>query len=402
MKLETRVRIFALTWLSYASYYLTRKNFSVAKTNVMAAAHLTKQQLAHIDTWNLAAYALGQFVWGHLADRFGPRRVLAIGMITSAALSVAFGHSSTLNAYMLIWALNGFMQASGWSANVKAMTDVPPLARRGVVMGFWTTNYVFGGLLASKVAEWSLAAGGIPGAFTIPAIIVAGVGLVILFFLPDTEPRNHSGSGPTRAERRAAWREVVLKPRVWILGTSYFFMKVTRYAFLLWLVFYGETFLHYPKSTAVNVSLVFEMGGILGAVSIGLFSDRVMGGRRFPVGIASLVCLGVALFAYGQASQSGIGANIACLAAIGFFLYGPDAILSGAAAQDLGGPVAAATAAGIINGMGSIGPALGNEFWTAYSTSHSWNAAFGLLGWGAIASAIILTPLWRVGAARAS
>ena len=58
MKLATRVRIFALTWLSYASYYLTRKNFSVAKTRMMDVHHLTKVDLKHIDTSYLAAYAL--------------------------------------------------------------------------------------------------------------------------------------------------------------------------------------------------------------------------------------------------------------------------------------------------------------------------------------------------------
>jgi OPA family sugar phosphate sensor protein UhpC-like MFS transporter len=88
------------------------------------------------------------------------------------------------------------------------------------------------------------------------------------------------------------------------------------------------------------------------------------------------------------------------LTAVGLFIFGPYAILSVAGAEDVGGPGGAAAAAGIINGMGSVGPIFGSEFWTAYSTAHGWNAAFVLLGCGAVASAIILIPLWRVGAAR--
>ena len=400
MKLETRIRIFALTWLSYASYYLTRKNFSVAKTNVMAAAHLSKQQLAHIDTSYLAAYAVGQFVWGFVADKVGPRRVIGLGMLMTAALSVAFGASQALVTLTLIWAANGLAQATGWSPNVKAMTTVPARERRGLVMGFWTTNYTVGGLVASPFAVWALARGGIPGGFTYPAIVVAAVGIAVLLFLPESGPLATTPVAD-RAERREAWRTMLGQSRVWLLGGSYFFMKLTRYALLFWLPFYAEKALHYPKMQAVGVSLAFEVGGMLGAISIGYVSDKLLGGRRFPIGIASLVCLAGTLAMYGPASQSSVVTNVICLTAIGFFLFGPDAILSGAAAQDLAGPAAAAAAAGIINGMGSVGPILGSEYWTAYSTEHGWNAAFVLLGCGAVASAIILIPLWRVGAARA-
>jgi sugar phosphate permease len=401
MKLATRVQVFGLTWLSYASYYLTRKNFSVAKTNVMAAAHLSKQQLAHIDTSYLASYAIGQFVWGVVADKVGPRRVIGVGMLTTAALSVLFGLSTQLFVLTLVWSANGLAQATGWSPNVKAMTNVPGREHRGVVMGFWTTNYVIGGLIASKVAQWSLDAGGIVGGFSYPAIVVAVVGVAVLLFLPETGPVV-AADRPTDAERRAARDLVVSSPRVWILGASYFFMKLTRYALLFWLPFYAEKALHYSKTTAVNVSLAFEVGGALGAISIGFFSDKLLGGRRMPVGIASLVCLAGALAAYGPASHVSVVTNVTALALVGFFLFGPDAILSGAAAQDLGGPAAAAVAAGIINGMGSIGPIFGSELWTWFSTAWGWNAAFMLLGVGAVLSALILVPLWRVGAPRAA
>jgi sugar phosphate permease len=397
LSLRIRVSVFALTWLSYASYYLTRKNFSVAKPAVMDTFAIAKQELAHIDTAYLAAYAIGQFTWGFVADRVGPRRVIGIGMLATAACSVAFGLSGTFWGFATAWFVNGIAQGSGWSPNVKAMTTIPPPDKRGLVMGFWTTNYVVGGLVATPFAAWALARSGILGAFAHPAIVVATVGLAILIFLPDTGVHSLA-VGPGADERRAARRAVLHSTRVWILGASYFFMKLTRYALLFWLPFYGVKALGYSTGKAALVSLAFELGGVAGAVSIGFLSDRLLGGRRFPIGIASLVGLAVALSLYGAASQHGVVANVACLAAIGFFLFGPDAILSGAAAQDLGGPAAAAAAAGIINGMGSVGPIFGSEMWTAYSTSHGWNAAFQLLGIGAIASALILVPLWRVGA----
>jgi OPA family glycerol-3-phosphate transporter-like MFS transporter len=49
---------------------------------------------------------------------------------------------------------------------------------------------------------------------------------------------------------------------------------------------------------------------------------------------------------------------IALLGLIGFMAMGPDSLLSGACAMDVGSRRQAALAAGVINGFGSIGPIL--------------------------------------------
>jgi sugar phosphate permease len=49
---------------------------------------------------------------------------------------------------------------------------------------------------------------------------------------------------------------------------------------------------------------------------------------------------------------------IVLLGLIGFTAMGPDALLSGACAMDAGSRRQAALAAGVINGLGSIGPIL--------------------------------------------
>jgi sugar phosphate permease len=87
--------------------------------------------------------------------------------------------------------------------------------------------------------------------------------------------------------------------------------------------------------------------------------------------------------------------NFAVMALVGALLYGPDSLLSGAAAQDLGGPRAAALAIGMINGLGSIG-AVSQELVTrTVSQAWGWNAVFYVLLVSALAAAVLLVPTFR-------
>ena len=68
-----------------------------------------------------------------------------------------------------------------------------------------------------------------------------------------------------------------------------------------------------------------------------------------------------------------IGINIGL---IGVMTYGPDSILSGATAMDIGGKKGAAMAAGIINGVGSAGQLLSPFIAAIISEKFGWNALF--------------------------
>src|SRR4030095_7195856 len=78
--LKWQIRIFALSWLAYAAFYFPRSAFSAAKVGILDEGFLTKQTLGLLDSVYLAAYAVGQFVWGACAEKYGTRVVVAGGM----------------------------------------------------------------------------------------------------------------------------------------------------------------------------------------------------------------------------------------------------------------------------------------------------------------------------------
>src|SRR2546421_7669141 len=80
---ESRVRwflVFGLFILS-AVAYLDRVNISIAGSSIAAEYHLSNVQLGWIFSAFLVGYALFQTPGGWLADRLGPRRVLAAGVL---------------------------------------------------------------------------------------------------------------------------------------------------------------------------------------------------------------------------------------------------------------------------------------------------------------------------------
>jgi sugar phosphate permease len=188
-------RVACLTWLSYASYYLTRKHFSVVKSRLQTDLGISTTGLGLIDTAYLAAYAIGQFINGALGDRVGARRMLAIGMIASAAISLALGASSVFAAFLILFGVNGLFQSTGWPNNVKAMAPWFGRRERGRVMGIWCTNYQVGGIASTALATYLLVHYGWRWSFRIPGVWVAALGVVILLALIES-PAERGLRGP--------------------------------------------------------------------------------------------------------------------------------------------------------------------------------------------------------------
>jgi len=407
--LRLQLRAFALTWLSYATYYFTRKNVAVVKSRLHDELGITAGQLGTFDTAYLIAYAIGQFASGVLGDRIGPRRLLALGMLGSAAMALWFGVSSSFWPMLLAFAVNGFFQSTGWPGNVKAMQPFFSASQRGRVMGIWTTNYQAGGLAATALATFLLARFGWRAAFWVPALLVALVGLTLAALLVEkpqdrglcpveTAPAEQPGSQP-RAQAQALTAQTPLwslasDPLLLLLGGSYFVLKLIRYSLLFWLPYYLRRHFHYTESQAGYLSLPFEIGGMFGAVTIGWLSDRYFRTRRLRLAAPALLGLGGAIFAYQVLGGVSLLANALLLSAVGFLLFGPDALLSGAVSQEIGGEHATARVAGVINGMGSVGAIFSPLLVAAVSERLGWSALFyGFAGLTIVASLLLRAAL---------
>jgi len=137
-------RIIVTAWVTYASFYLIRVNFSVAIPGIIEEFGITKTEIGFILSALFFAYAFGQFVNGQLSDKFGSRKIVFIGLLVSSVINIIFGFTSGwLAGMILLWALNGYFQSMGWSPVVKTIAGwFPPPNKRQSFRDFGLIIYL--------------------------------------------------------------------------------------------------------------------------------------------------------------------------------------------------------------------------------------------------------------------
>lgn len=398
-----RTRVFVATWLSYFAYYFCRKPFYIAKPVLEAELGWSAEVLGAIGASYLIAYAIGQFTSAFFGDRVGARALVLSGMLVTALMNLAFGLTSVWWAFAIFMFVNGLAQATGWPGNVAAMAEWFRRKERGTVMGVWATNFQAGGVAANGLAAYLLGAYGFRAAFFAGALVVVGVAALYLGFQrnrprdvgltlvdPDaTAADAEEESGPVRWSR-AVWTNALL------IGTFYFFIKFIRYAVWSWTPYLLKKYYGLLPSDAGYLSTAFDVAGIVGVIAVGLLSDRVFRGRRTAVSFVSVLAMTAScVFLYVLGTQSLVLFGVV-IALVGFFLYGPDALMSGAAAIEVGSKRSAARAAGLINGMGAVGAVVQELVLGKMLSSAGVGAVFATLVASSVCGAACLSVLlWR-------
>jgi len=392
---SSRARRTALvtSWVAYATYYLGRKAFSAIKKPLEHELALAPAALGAIDTAFLAAYALGQFASGIVGDRIGARRLVGWGMLVSALACAGFGLSRAAFVLAAWFVLNGLAQSTGWPGTTRVVAEWTTPENRGTVMGVWSTCYQVGGLVATPLAGWLAVCFGWRAALFGPALALALVGVVVLATL--RAPPSNPDTAVTAPSVARAQLGVLASRTLWLFGASYFFIKLVRYALLFWLPYYLATAKGYTTEKAANVSIAFDAGGILGVVVIGRIADRSRRLSRQALSALWILLLVPVLWVYARVGFGSVWLDVLVLALLGALLFGPDSLLSGAAAQDAAGSAAAATATGFVNGLGSFGALVQGLVVPPIAAAYGWRALFPFLALFAFGAVVALVPTLR-------
>lgn len=391
--------------------------------------------LGSLDSAFLFSYAIAMFFSGFIAERVSLRYFLALGMLFSGIFCYLFGVAKVYDIhsmwyFVFVQAMAGMFQTTGWPGVVTIVGRWFGKSKRGLIFGIWNSHTSIGNILGSLIAahyvekDWAMS-------FIVPGFLMGVFGFVMFLFLVDRpdivdcqekvgdrrgghrkveDGRTGESGGNSDAEETAGILEQDVNERTPIIGSinrapirheaigftgalkipgviefslCLFFSKLVSYTFLYWLPLYIQSSTTLGAELSADLSTLFDIGGIVGAIAAGLISDYS--------GMSATTCTGMlalaapALLVYQQWGSISLSFNICLLFLAGVLVNGPYALITTSVSAELGqhsslngNSKALATVTAIIDGTGSIGAAVGPLFAGLVSSS-GWENVFYML-----------------------
>lgn len=312
-------------------------------------------------------------------------------MLASGVFTILFGLGYSLNIhvftyYFLVQCINGIVQSSGWPGVVTLVANWFGEGRRGLIMGIWNSHTSLGNITGSLLAaafvtsDWMLS-------FVLPGALIITIGCLVLLsvathpkdltfeedqenqgLLNQDEPIEETTSLGSSTEQNTrnsnnheaiSFGQALLIPGVIPYSFCLFFSKLVNYTFLFWLPYYLASAFDLDAKKSGDYSTIFDIGGILGGITAGAFSDST--GSHSVVCAFMLVLGCILLFIFQSTAAISAGFMAFMLFITGLFVNGPYALITTAVSADLGSNSALqgnaaglATVTAIIDGCGSL------------------------------------------------
>ena len=388
--------------LGYSGFYLCRSNLSVTLPLIIddlsargISADLATVRLGWVITIGTLGYSLGKFFAGGLVDLLGGRRNYLISMAGAIACTMLFAMGGTLPFFSLVWFANRLIQSLGWPGMIKITSRWFSYSRYGTVMGVISLSFLFGDMVARAFMGFLIKSGlGWRGVFW-----VAGGVLALLWILnailirespkdlglpePETNPSNLFGAlgeDPRPESASSLLATLTRSPAFWMVCFMSVGMTFLRETFNNWTPTYLVQGVGLGNASAAGLSGLFPFFGGVSVMLAGILGDRFGRGGRAAVILVGMTLCGLALGVLGTADFSGRSRDaLALLSLVAFLLIGPYSYLAGAISLDLGGKRGAATACGIIDGLGYLGGALAGAGVAKVSVMLGWQGVFHVL-----------------------
>lgn len=400
--------------LTYSAMYMGRYNLSFANKALSDNFGWDKTQIGAIITAALSIYGFSAIFNGPLADRIGGRKAMLIGASGTVVFNFLFG----LGAYMgflgtgtfllgyfaVTWSLNSYFQSFSALSLIKVNASWFHIRERGVfsaifgsmIQGGRALIYFIGPLLVMALPwQW---------VFFVPSIVVAIMAFFTYKFVQnapedtgfetyDVQDASSGDTGPVNL--KYVFKKVFTSPVAITIAAAEFCTGFVRHGFEQW---FPRYMLEHQRLTLD--SPIFQKGagavviaGIAGAFFAGTLSDWVFKGRRPPMAFVGYFLQVVSLYVVYLAPS--INLVIAAFVVNSFAISIVHSMLSGTASMDFGGKKAAATAAGMFDGMQYVGGSFVGIGMGWMLEKYGWESwGLSMIGFSAMGGLLMLT-LWN-------
>ena len=429
----------------YALFYMSRYNYSATSAYLSTVFGWRNAELGVFETVMPLVYGLSVVLNGPVADRIGGKRAFLIGtagaivmnllfgataffvvhpavwegagaarhVAAPAALAAGFSARSLLALMATIWAVNGFFQSFGALSIVKVNAQWFTIRERGTFAGIFGVLIRFGLILAFSgtplIVKW------LPWqwAYWVPAALLAVFFALNWLFMEnspedaglgtlDTGDASDDDKGP--ASVRLVLAKVFASRITWSIAFASMCIGFVRRSVVdAWYPkYFADVFGADPRNLAAFAPYEIAawgiaLAGILGGFAFGIASDRAWGGRRGPVITIGFGGMAAALLLFGVFDRLHLGpyAAASMLVLLSFFVNGAHGMIGGAASMDFGGKKAAATAAGLFDGMQYVAGSFVGYGMGRMLDAYGWGAWTWVVLPFALIGAAIAASLWN-------
>jgi len=311
-------------------------------------------------------------VSGHIADRAGGRRLVALGAVTSCALNWVTSFGGGFWSLAIPWALNGYAQSLGFAPASRLIAAWWAPRERGWAFGVFNFAAGFSSVLTFATAALVLTWLPWRWVLRLPVLLLLVGATVVWLFARDRPedlglPPRAEGGGPGApggavgaAPKVAASLGFLLRaafsnPAFLLASLGFGFANWARLGLLVWVPSHLLT--AGGAASSAWIPLALPIGMALGALCGSDAVDRFLGGDHRRLIVISLVLAAGATLALVAVPVDGVGHLL--LFAAGFLVFGPFPSFMVLAAELLG-PRTVGVGVGFMNAAGYATAALGD------------------------------------------
>jgi len=400
--------------ITYATYYMGRYNLNVASTTMMENFQLSKADFGIIATAGFWTYALAVAFNGPLADRIGGKKAILIGAAGACVLNLIIGllflsgwQTKIIVGMSLLYAVNQYFQSFGALSVVKVNAPWFHVKERGIFGGVFGMMISSGYFLALTVGGWILAFFPWYWVFLVPSMLLAVMFVVDLVLVKDKPSQagftdfdtGDATSKDADKDKPVNFgylvRRVFSNPVILTIIAAEFCTGFVRQGVLLWFALFLKEVHHIkPGATLYTVaSIGITVGGILGGLLCGFLSDRVFGSRRPPVAFIFYIGQIIALVWLGQTASPVMAVLLIPFTCM--WIFGVHGMLSATSAMDFGGTKAAASVAGICDGVQYLGSGLTGFALGGALDKYGWSMWTWMIIPFSVVGALLMTRIWN-------
>lgn len=386
------VLMFAIAAVSY----LDRNNISIAAVAIQKEFGLTDVQLGAVFSAFVMGYAFSQPFAGRLADRFGPYRVVAIGIVwwsvfTAATAMVPSGMAMSLTILIGMRFILGVGESVIFPASNRLVANWIPTRERGVANGLIFAGVGIGAGAAPPLITYITVNHDWRWAFFVSALIGL-VALVVWLLVARDRPEQHpwtsaeeaayikagtAAAAPAVAQKPAPWLTILKNRHLAALTLSYFCYGYVAYIFFTWFFKYLSSVRGLDlKASALYAMLPFIAMAVCSPLG-GFIADKLTARFNRRVGRVYLAVFALVLTAIFVAVATQVqDARIACIVLAG----GAGALYLSQSAYwsvsaDVGGN-SAGSVSGVMNMGNQIGGVVTASLTPALAGAFGWSSSF--------------------------